>query len=61
MRADTKKTDIKRTYQNIMEFYADVSSLLLGIFRVLIINFNFINNFYAEYSFSKRIFRYFFQ
>ena len=56
MRADTKKTDIKRTYQNIMEFYADVSSLLLGIFRVLIINFNFINNFYAEYSFSKRIF-----
>ena len=56
MRADTKKTDIKRTYQNIMEFYADVSSLLLGIFRVLIIIFNFINNFYAEYSFSKRIF-----
>ena len=39
-----------------MEFYADVSSLLLGIFRVLIIIFNFINNFYAEYSFSKRIF-----
>ena len=56
MRADTKKTDIKRTYQNIMEFYADVSSLLLGIFRVLVIIFNFINNFYAEYSFSKRIF-----
>ena len=59
MRADTKKTDIKRTYQNIMEFYADVSSLLLGILRVLFIIFGFINNFYAnilflkEYSFLK--------
>ena len=56
LRADTKKTDIRRTYQNIMEFYADVSSLLLGILRLLIIIINFFNNFYAEYSFSKRIF-----
>ena len=56
LRADTKKTDIRRTYQNIMEFYADVSSLLLGIFRLLIIIINYFNNFYAEYSFSKRIF-----
>ena len=56
MRADTKKTDIRRTYQNLMEFYANVSSLLLGIFRVLVFLFVFINNFYAEYSFSKKIF-----
>ena len=56
IRADTKKTEIKRTYQNLLEFYADVSSLLLGIFRFLIIVFDFINNFYVEYSFAKRIF-----
>ena len=56
MRADTKKTDIRRTYQNIMEFYADVSSLLIGIFTILVFLLNYINNFYAEYSFSKRVF-----
>ena len=27
IRADTKRTDVKRKYQKIMEFYADVSSL----------------------------------
>ena len=56
IRADTKKTEIKRKYQNIMEFYADVSSLLLSIFRFLLYVFEFINNFYAEYSFAKGIF-----
>ena len=56
IRADTKKTDIRRNYQNLLEFYADVSSLLLGIFRFLIIILGFINTFYAECSFSKRIF-----
>ena len=56
MRADTKKTDIRRTYQNLLEFYANISSLLLGIFRVLIFILNFFNNFYAELSFSKKIF-----
>ena len=56
MRADTKKTDIRRTYQNLLEFYANISSLLLGIFRVLIFILNFFNDFYAEFSFSKRIF-----
>ena len=29
MRADTKKTDIRRTYQNLLEFYADNSSLCI--------------------------------
>ena len=37
MRADTKKTDIKRRYQKIMEFYADASSLLIGIYEILLI------------------------
>ena len=39
-----------------MEFYANTTSLLIGIFRVLIIIFNFINEFYAENSIIKRIF-----
>ena len=56
VRADTKKTDIRRSYQKLMEFYANTTSLLIGIFRVLIIIFNFINEFYAENSIIKRIF-----
>ena len=56
MRADMKKTDIRRTYQNLLEFYANISSLLIGIFRVLIFILNFFNNFYAEFSFSNKIF-----
>ena len=55
-RADTRKTDVKRKYQNIMEFYADATSLLIGFYEILIIIFNFINNFYAELSLSKKIF-----
>ena len=55
-RADTRKTYVKRNYQGIMEFYADASSLLIGIYQLLIIIFNFINNFYAELSLSKKIF-----
>ena len=55
-RSDTRKTDVKRKYQNIMEFYADASSLLIGFYEILIIIFSFINNFYAELSLSKKIF-----
>ena len=56
VRADTKKTDIRRTYQKLMEFYANATSLLIGIFDILVIVFNFIDGFYAENSVSKRIF-----
>jgi len=55
-RADTRKTDVKRKYQNLMEFYADASCLLVGFYEILIIIINFINNFYAELSLSKKIF-----
>ena len=55
-RADMRKIYVKRKYQSIMEFYADASSLLIGIFRVLLIIFNFINQFYAELDLSKKIF-----
>ena len=56
IRADTKKTIIKRKYQKIMEFYADSSSLLIALFDILCFIFNFINSFYADYSFTKKIF-----
>ena len=56
LRADTKKREIKRNYQNLFEFYANISSLLIGVFRVLVIILNFFNNFFAESSFSNKIF-----
>ena len=56
IRADLKKTDIRRNYQKLMEFYANATSLLIGIFRVLLIIFNFIDGFYGENSIFRRIF-----
>ena len=55
-RADTRKIYVKRKYQKVMEFYADASSLLDGVFRVLLIIFSYFNSFYAELSLSKKIF-----
>ena len=37
MRADLKKTEIRRKYQKITEFYADASSILVAIYEILII------------------------
>lgn len=56
VRADTKKTDIRRNYQKLMEFYANATSLLIGIFRILVFIFNFINGFYAENFLTRKIF-----
>ena len=56
IRADTKKIIIKRKYQKIMEFFADFSSLLIALFDLLSFIFNFINSFYADYSFTKKLF-----
>ena len=56
MRSDLRKTDIKRKYQKLMEFYADASSLLIALYDVLYIIFGFINNFYAHHSLAKRLF-----
>ena len=39
IRADLKKTVIKRKYQKFMEFYADASSLLIAIYGILEIIF----------------------
>ena len=56
IRADTKKTEVKRRYQKINEFYADASALLITVYEILIIILELINNFWAQQSLSKRIF-----
>ena len=56
MRADLKKTEIRRKYQKLMEFYADASSLLAALYTVLDIITSFFNNFYAYHSLAKRLF-----
>ena len=56
IRADTSKTTIKRKYQKVIEFYADCSSLLITLYRVLFIIFCFVNRFYANHSLAKQIF-----
>ena len=54
IRADTKKTEVKRKYQKVME--SDASSLLIALYEILLIIFNYINNFWAEQTLSKKIF-----
>ena len=56
IRADTKKTEIQRKYQKLMEFYADASSLMIALFEVLYIILKFINTFYAEHSIASNVF-----
>ena len=56
IRADLKKTIIKRKYQKFMEFYADASSLLIALYYIIYFIFSYIDYFYAYYSLSKRIF-----
>ena len=56
LRADLKKTIIKRKYQRLMEFYASTSCLLNAIYKILVLFFNYIDNFYGFHSISKFIF-----
>ena len=56
LRADKRKTYIKRKYQKFIEFYADISSIFISIYSILMIILNYFNNFYAEFSLSKKIF-----
>ena len=56
IRADTAKTEIKRKYQKLMEFYADASSLLIAIYEIIAIILTFVNKFYENYSISKKLF-----
>ena len=56
IRADLKKTVITRKYQKFMEFYADASSLLIAVYEILVVIFNYVDTFYAHHSLSKIIF-----
>ena len=56
VRADLKKTIIKRKYQKFMEFYADATSLLITIYEILVIIFNYIDTFYGYNTVAKKIF-----
>ena len=56
LRADLKETVIKRKYQKFMEFYADASSLLIAIYEILVIIFNYVDTFYGHHSLAKNIF-----
>ena len=56
IRAELKKTVIKRKYQKFMEFYADASSLLIAIFEILVVIFNYVDTFYAHHSLAKSTF-----
>ena len=56
LRADLKKTIIKRKYQKFMEFFADASSILVALYDILFLIFNFIDYFYAYHSLSQQIF-----
>ena len=56
MRADLKRTIIKRKYQKFMEFFADATSILVALYDILFVVLNFFDYFYAYHSLSKNIF-----
>ena len=56
IKADNRKTYIKRQYQKFIEFFADISSIFVCIYSLLNIIIHYINEFYSEFSLSKKIF-----
>ena len=56
LKSDTRKSYIKRKYQKFIEFFADISSIFICIYLLLKIMVNYINNFFAYFSLSKKIF-----
>ena len=56
IRVDNKRIEIKRRYQDLMEFYADTSALLLSIFWILGIIFAYYDRIKANHSISKKLF-----
>jgi hypothetical protein len=56
IRADTKKTEVKRTYEKFNEFFADDFSLLIVVYEVLNAVFEILNTFWKEQSLAKNIF-----
>jgi len=56
IRADLKKTIIKRKYQKFMEFFADATSILVALYDILFFILNFFDYFYAYHHLSQNIF-----
>ena len=57
IRADNKKIEIKRHYEDIMEFYAN-NSILIDVFNFLCIVLGFINEYRARKSLVNNLFFY---
>ena len=56
IRADNRKIIIKRKYQDLLEFYAEKSSLWLSVYWILGFLFALYNRENANHSISKRLF-----
>ena len=56
IRIDNRKIEIKRKYQDIMEFCADTLSLLSTLFRILGFIFAYYDRIKANHSISKKLF-----
>ena len=56
LRADDRKIEINREYQNFLDFYAENTSFWFGIFEILNIFFTIYNGFHANLSMSKKLF-----
>jgi hypothetical protein len=56
IRADNKLIEIKREYQDFLEFYADATSLIEDIFIVFHFIINYINSIRAKRSVIKKLF-----
>ena len=56
LRADERKIEINREYQNLLDFYAENTSFWIGIFEFLNIFFTIYNGFHANLSMSKKLF-----
>ena len=57
IRADNKKIEIKRHYEDIMEFYAN-NSILIDVFNFICIILGFFNEISAKKSITKKLFFY---
>ena len=56
LRADNKKREISRKYQNLLEFFADATSLSIIIYEILKFIMVYFNTFFSYHSLSKSIF-----
>ena len=56
VRVDNKKMEIKREYQNLLDFYAENSAFWVSLFDALNIILTIYNDFHANRSMSRKLF-----